>query len=58
MKKDKVYGTAMELESFSNILKIKIILFTRHITDEKFKKTHYNKVDSIIFGNEYEGNFH
>ena len=47
----------MELESFRNIFKIKIILFTRHITDKKFKKTHYYKVDSIIFGNEYDCNF-
>ncbi len=57
MKKDKVYGTGLELETFSNIFKIKIILFTRYITDEKFKKTHYDKVDSIIIGNKYEGNF-
>ena len=38
MKKDKVYGTAVELETFSHIFKIKITLFTRHITDEKCKK--------------------
>ena len=48
MKKDKVYGTGLELETFSNIFKIKIILFTRYITDKKFKKMHYDKVDSII----------
>ena len=46
-----------ELETFSNIFKIKIILFTRHITDEKFKKTDYDKVDRILIGNKYEGNF-
>ena len=39
------------------MLKIKIILFTRHITDVKLKKTHNDKVDSLIIGNLYEGNF-
>ena len=57
MKKDKVYGTGLELETFSNIFKIKIILFTRYITDEKLLKKHHDKVDSIVFGNNYEGNF-
>ena len=57
MQKDKVYGTGLELETSGNIFKIKIILFIRYITDKKFKKTHYDKVDSIIFGNEYESDF-
>ena len=57
MKKDKEYGTGLELGSFCNMLKIKIILFTRHITDVKLKKTHNDKVDSLIIGNLYEGNF-
>ena len=57
MKKDKEYGTGLELESFSNIFKIKIILFKRHITNEKLMKTHYDKIDSLIIGNIYEGNF-
>ena len=33
MKKDKVYDTGLELETFSNIFKRKIILLTRYITD-------------------------
>ena len=57
MKKYKEYGTGLELESFSNIFKIKIILFKRHITNEKLMKTHYDKIDSLIIGNIYEGNF-
>ena len=57
MKKDKTYGTAMELETFSQIYKIKIKLFTRYITDEKCNKTDYDKVSSIIFGYKFEGNF-
>ena len=57
MKKDKVYGTGLEIETFSNIYKIKIILFTRYITDKKCNKTHSDKVESIIIGNDYEGNF-
>ena len=40
MKKDKIYGIGVELETLSHIFKIKITLFTRHITDEKCNKTH------------------
>ena len=57
MKKDKVYGTGLEVETFSKIYKIKIILFTRYITDKNSNKKHSDKVNSIIIGNEYEGNF-
>ena len=57
MKKDKVYGTGLEVETFSKIYKIKIILFTRYITDKNCNKKHSDKINSIIIGNDYEGNF-
>ena len=57
MKTDKVYGTGMEVETFSNIFKIKIILYTRYINDKNLLKTDDDKVESIILENKYEGNF-
>ena len=57
MKTDKVYITGMEVEIFSNIFKIKIILYTRNINEKNLLKTDDDKVESIILENKYEGNF-
>ena len=57
MKKDKVYGTGLEIETFCNIFKLKIILYTRHINEKDCLKKDDDKVESVILGNAYEGNF-
>ena len=58
MKTDKVYGAGMEVETFSNIFKIKIVVYTRYINDNKnLLKIEDDKFESIILGNKYEGNF-
>ena len=43
MKIVKVYGIGMEVETFSNIFKIKIILYTRYINDKNLLKTDNGK---------------
>ena len=36
MRKDKEYGSFLEIRAFSEIFKIKIIVYTRNITDENY----------------------
>ena len=54
---NSLFDKGMEIETFSNIFKIKISLYTRYINNINLLKTDNDWVESIILGNEYEGKF-
>ena len=49
MRTDKIYGIGLEIETFCNIFKIKIILYNRYITDKKLLKTDKDRVDITLY---------
>ena len=57
MRKDKEYGSVLEIQTFSNIFKIRIYQFTRYIDDKGYKKSSKDKITTVIIGEQYEGNF-
>ena len=50
MRRDKEYGSFLEIRTFSKIFKIKIIVYTRNITDEKYLKQAKDLLDTYIVG--------
>ena len=57
MRKDKEYGSILEIQAFSIIFKIRIYQFTRYIDDKGYKKSSKDKITTVIIGEQYEGNF-
>ena len=57
MRNDKEYGSLLEIETFCEIFKIKIIVYTRKIIDENYLKKDTDLLDTYIVGEKYKGNF-
>ena len=57
MRNDKEYGSFLEIRTFCEIFKIKIIVYTRNITNEKYLKRDTDLLDTYIAGEKYKGNF-
>ena len=57
MRKDKEYGSFLEIWTFCEIFKIKIIIYQTNITDEDYLKQDTDLLDTYIAGEKYEGNF-
>ena len=57
MRKDKEYGSVLEIQAFSHIFKIRIYQYTRYINDEGGKKNNEDKITKVIIGEQYDGNF-
>ena len=56
-RNDKEYGSLLEIETFCEIFKIKIIVYTRKIIDENYLKKDTDLLDTYIVGEKYKGNF-
>ena len=48
MRNDKEYGSLLEIETFCEIFKIKIIVYTRKIIDENYLKKDTDLLDTYI----------
>ena len=57
MRKDKEYGSVLEIQAFSNIFQIRIYQYTRYINDEEGKKSSEDNITKVIIGEQYDGNF-
>ena len=57
MRKDKEYGTGTEIQIFSIICGIKIILYTRYINNSKCLKTKNDKIGKLEINENGIGNF-
>ena len=57
MRKDKEFGSFLEIWTFCEIFKIKIIIYQRNINDEDYLKQDTDLLDTYIAGEKYEGNF-
>ena len=57
MRTDNEYGSLLEINIFSEIFKIKITIYIRHIDDDKLLKRDSDLLETQIIGEKYEGNF-
>ena len=57
MRTDNEYGSLLEINIFSEIFKIKITIYIRHIDDEQLLKKDSDLLETQIIGEKYEGNF-
>ena len=57
MRKDKEYGSFLEINNLCEIIKIEIKIYIRYIDDEKYFKKDEDILDLSIEGRKYEGNF-
>jgi len=57
MRNDKEYGSFLEIRTFCEIFKIKIIIYIRNIIDENYLKQDTDLLDTYIAGEKYKGNF-